>query len=139
MKNESGLAATAARFNRACWVRASLVVAMYATMTFVLVGCAPQQLPFQVEGASGQVGHHMTADILLDEKAAGCGGHAGGSALVPAKALPPGIRQSGQNDWYFEGTPTQAGEWKTPVTLIDLVCDGPRPDQVISMEFNIVP
>lgn len=137
MKDESGFAAFAVRFGCVRSARAMLVAALYSMIALVLIGCAPQQLPFQVEGTSGQVGHHMTADIVLDEKAAGCSGHAGGAALVSAKTLPPGIRQSGQNDWYFEGTPTQAGHWKTQVTLIDLVCDGPRPDQTITMEFNI--
>jgi hypothetical protein len=139
MKDESRSAAITARFGRVRNARTKLVAVLSLAIAFVLIGCAPQQLPFQVEGTSGQVGHHMTADIMLDEKAAGCAGHAGGAALVPVKALPPGIRQSGQNDWFFEGTPTQAGQWKTPVTLIDLVCDGPHPDQVIMMEFNIAP
>ena len=139
MKNESGVAAIRARFGCVRGAGTTLVAALSLAIALFLTGCAPQQLPFQVEGTSGQVGHHMTADILLDEKTAGCAGHAGGAALVSAKALPPGIRQNGQNDWYFEGTPTQAGQWKTPVTLIDLVCDGRRPDQTITMEFNIAP
>jgi len=49
------------------------------------------------------------------------------------------IRQSGLNDWLFEGTPTKAGHWTTQVNLIDLVCDGPHPDQTLPMEFNIYP
>ena len=137
MKNESGFAAITAGFARARSAGPRLVGALSLALALSLISCAPQQLPFQVEGTNGQVGHHMTADIILDEKSAGCAGHAGGAALVSAKSLPPGIRQNGQNDWYFEGTPTQAGHWKTPVTLIDLVCDGPRPDQTITMEFNI--
>jgi hypothetical protein len=72
-------------------------------------------------------------------KAAGCGGHAAGAALVAASSLPPGIRQSGQNDWRFEGTPTKSGHWKTQVTLIDLVCNGSRPDQTLPLEFDIAP
>jgi hypothetical protein len=113
------------------------VVAVVLALT--MTGCAAKELPFQAEGTRGQVGHHMTADLVLDERAAGCGGHAGGSALVSGKTLPPGIRQSGLNDWYFEGTPTQPGHWRTDVTLIDLECDGPRPDQIVPIDFDIAP
>lgn len=118
---------------------ARLVSILALAIALTIVGCASKELPFQAEGTRGQVGHHMTADIVLDEHAAGCGGHAGGSALVNAKALPPGIRQNGQNDWYFEGTPTQPGHWRTEVTLIDLQCDGPHPDQMMPIDFDIAP
>ena len=118
---------------------ARLVPILALAIALTLIGCASKELPFQVEGTKGQVGHHMTADIVLDEHAAGCDGHAGGSALVNAKALPPGIRQNGQNDWYFEGTPTQPGHWRTEVTLIDLQCGGPHPDQMMPIDFDIAP
>lgn len=118
---------------------AGLIPVAVAVLAVTLTSCAAKQLPFQAEGTRGQVGHHMTADIVLDERAAGCGGHAGGSALVNAKTLPPGIRQSGQNDWYFEGTPTQPGHWRTEVTLIDIECDGARPDQILPVDFDIAP
>jgi hypothetical protein len=81
----------------------------------------------------------MNAGIILDQNAAGCGGHAAGEALVASRSLPPGIRQSGQNDWLFEGTPTKAGHWQTQVSLIDLVCNGPHPDQTLPIEFDISP
>jgi len=106
---------------------------------FLIAGCATHDVPFQTEGTQGQVGHPIHAGIILDEKAAGCGGHAAGAALVAAGSLPPGVRQSGQNDWLFEGTPTKSGHWKTQVTLIDLVCDGSRPDQTLPLEFDISP
>ncbi|HLX04569.1 MAG TPA: hypothetical protein VKR28_03490 [Candidatus Binatus sp.] len=109
------------------------------TMIFLVAGCATHDVPFQTEGTQGQVGHPIHAGIILDEKTAGCGGPAAGEALVPARSLPPGIRQSGQNDWLFEGTPTQSGHFKTQVTLIDLVCNGPRPDQTLPLEFDITP
>jgi hypothetical protein len=118
---------------------AILLSVLFLSLALSLIGCAPQQLPFQVQGTRGQVGHHMTADIVLDDKAAGCSGPVGGAALVSGKSLPPGIHQNGQNDWYFEGTPTQAGQWRVPVTLIDLTCDGPRSDQTVTMEFDIAP
>jgi hypothetical protein len=108
-------------------------------LMFLLAGCAARELPFQTEGTQGQVGHPMHAGIILDQQAAGCGGHAAGSALVAARTLPPGIRQSGQNDWLFEGTPTRAGHWKTEVNLIDLVCNGTHPDQTLPLEFDIYP
>ena len=108
-------------------------------LIFVVGGCATRELPFQVEGTQGQVGHPIHAAIILDDKTAGCGGHAAGEALVAAHSLPPGVRQSGLNDWMFEGTPTKAGHWTTQVSLIDLVCDGPHPDQTLPMEFNIYP
>jgi len=118
--------------------RASSILVAIALMFFV-AGCATRELPFQTDGTQGQVGHPIHAGIILDQQAAGCGGHAAGSALVAARSLPPGIRQSGQNDWLFEGTPTKAGHWKTQVTLIDLVCDGPHPDQTLPLEFDIYP
>ncbi|MFZ2063540.1 MAG: hypothetical protein WAU82_21205 [Candidatus Binatus sp.] len=117
----------------------ALSIFIAITTIFLLAGCAAHDVPFQVEGNQGQVGHPLHAGIVLDEKAAGCGGPAAGEALVAARSLPPGIRQSGQNDWLFEGTPTQSGHWKTQVTLIDLVCDGPRPDQTLPLEFDISP
>lgn len=109
------------------------------TLIFMVAGCATREVPFHTEGTQGQVGRPMHAGIFLDEKAAGCGGPAAGSALVAASSLPPGIRQSGRNDWLFEGTPTKAGHWTTQVTLIDLVCSGSRPDQTMPVEFNISP
>ena len=115
----------------------SILVAI--ALMFLLAGCATRELQFQTEGTQGKVGRPMNAGIILDQQANGCGGHAAGSALVAARSLPPGIRQSGQNDWLFEGTPTKSGHWKTQVTLIDLVCDGPRPDQTIPLEFDISP
>jgi hypothetical protein len=118
--------------------RASSIFAAIA-LIFLVAGCAARELPFQAEGTQGQVGHPIHAGIILDEKAAGCGGHAAGEALVAASSLPPGIRQSGQNDWRFEGTPTKSGHWKTQVALIDLVCDGPHPDQTLPLEFDISP
>jgi hypothetical protein len=108
-------------------------------LMFLLAACATRELHFQTEGTQGQVGHPMNAGIILDQQANGCGGHAAGSALVAARSLPPGVRQSGQNDWLFEGTPTQPGHWKTQVTLIDLVCNGPQPDQTLPLEFDISP
>jgi hypothetical protein len=108
-------------------------------LIFLDGGCATRELPFQTEGTQGQVGHPIHAGIILDDKAAGCGGHAAGEALVAARSLPPGIRQSGLNDWLFEGTPTKAGHWTTQVNLIDLVCDGPHPDQTLPLEFDISP
>src|SRR5260370_6052518 len=81
-------------------------------LIFLVAGCAARQIPFRAEGTQGQVGHPIHAGIILDEKAAGCG-HAAGEALVAASSLPPGIRQSGQNDWLFEGTPTRSGHWKS--------------------------
>ena len=108
-------------------------------LMFLVAGCATGQVPFQTEGTQGQVGHPIHAGIILDEKTAGCGGHAAGQALVAARSLPPGIRQSGLNDWLFEGTPTQSGHWKTQATLTDLVCDGRRPDQTLPLEFDISP
>jgi hypothetical protein len=109
------------------------------TLIFIVAGCATREVPFRTEGTQGQVGHPIHAAIILDDKAAGCGGHAAGEALVAARSLPPGIRQSGQNDWLFEGTPTKSGHWKIQVTLIDLVCDGPHPDQTLPLEFDISP
>jgi len=109
------------------------------TIKFFIGGCAARELPFRAEGTQGQVGHPIHAAIILDDKAAGCGGHAAGEALVAAHSLPPGVRQSGMNDWLFEGTPTKAGHWTTQVNLIDLVCDGPHPDQTLPIEFNIYP
>jgi hypothetical protein len=118
--------------------RASSIL-LAITLMFLVGGCATRELPFQTEGTQGQVGHPIHAGIILDDKAAGCGGHAAGEALVAARSLPPGVRQSGLNDWLFEGTPTKAGHWTTQVNLIDLVCDGPHPDQTLPMEFNIYP
>ena len=118
--------------------RASSVLLAIA-LIFLVGGCATRELPFQAEGTQGQVGHPIHAAIILDEKASPCGGHAAGEALVAARSLPPGIRQSGLNDWLFEGTPTKAGHWNTQVNLIDLVCDGPHPDQTLPMEFDISP
>lgn len=109
------------------------------TLIFLVGGCATRELPFHTEGTQGHVGHPIHAGIILDDKAAGCGGHAAGEALVAAPSLPPGVRQSGLNDWLFEGTPTKAGHWTTQVNLIDLVCDGPHPDQVLPIEFDISP
>jgi len=109
------------------------------TLIFLVGGCASRELPFHAEGTQGQVGHPIHAAIILDEKGSGCGGHAAGEALVAGRSLPPGIRQSGLNDWLFEGTPTKAGHWTTQVNLIDLVCDGPHHDQTLPMEFNIYP
>ena len=109
------------------------------TLIFLVGGCASRELPFRAEGTQGQVGHPIHAAIILDDKAAGCGGHAAGEALVAARSLPPGIRQSGLNDWLFEGTPTKAGHWTTQVNLIDLVCDGAHPDQTLPLEFDISP
>jgi len=117
---------------------ASTILVAIALM-FLVGGCATHDVPFQTEGTQGQVGHPIHAAIILDEKAAGCGGPAAGEALVAARTLPPGVRQSGINDWLFEGTPTQSGHWKTQVTLIDLVCDGRRPDQTLPLEFDISP
>jgi hypothetical protein len=117
---------------------ASSIFLAIALILFV-AGCATRELPFQTQGTQGQVGHPIHAAVILDDKAAGCGGHAAGEALVAAHSLPPGIRQSGLNDWLFEGTPTKAGHWTTQVNLIDLVCDGPHPDQTLPMEFNIYP
>ena len=141
MKTESARRATSpliVRSGGAAPTRASSIF-VAITMIFFVAGCATRDVPFQTEGTQGQVGHPIHAGIILDEKTAGCGGHAAGAALVPARSLPPGIRQSGQNDWLFEGTPTKSGHWKTQVTLIDLVCDGPRPDQTIPLEFDISP
>jgi hypothetical protein len=118
--------------------RASSILAAIALM-FLVAGCASRELPFRAEGTQGQVGHPIHAAIIIDEKTSPCGGHAEGEALVAARSLPPGIRQSGLNDWLFEGTPTKAGHWTTQVNLIDLVCDGPHPDQTLPMEFNIYP
>jgi hypothetical protein len=115
----------------------SILVAI--ALIFLVAGCATREVPFQTEGTQGQVGHPIHAGIILDEKAAGCGGHAAGAALVTASSLPPGVRQSGQNDWLFVGTPTKSGHWRTQVTLIDLVCDGSRPDQTLPLEFDISP
>jgi hypothetical protein len=141
MKTESGCRAT---FPLLVWSvsaaqtgASSIFVAI--ALIFLFAGRATHEVPFQAEGTQGQVGHPIHAGIILDEKAAGCGGHAAGEALVAARSLPPGIRQSGQNDWMLEGTPTQAGHWKTQVTLIDLVCDGPGPDQTLPLEFDISP
>ena len=114
----------------------SVLVAI--ALIFLVSGCATRDVPFRTEGTQGQVGHPIHAAIVLDEKA-GCGGPGAGEALVAARTLPPGIRQSGRNDWLFEGTPTQSGHWKTEVTLIDLVCDGRRPDQTLPLEFDISP
>jgi len=109
------------------------------TLIFFVGGCATRELPFRAEGTQGQVGHPIHASIILDDKAAGCSSHAAGEALVAARSLPPGIRQSGLNDWLFEGTPTKAGHWTTQVNLIDLVCDGRHPDQTLPLEFDISP
>lgn len=122
----------------AATTRASSILVAIALM-FLLAGCATRELQFQTEGTQGQVGHPMKAAIILDQQANGCGGHAAGSALVAARSLPPGIRQSDQNDWLFQGTPTQAGHWKTQVTLIDLICNGPQPDKTLPLEFDISP
>jgi|HubBroStandDraft_6_1064221.scaffolds.fasta_scaffold451340_1 hypothetical protein len=141
MKTESGCRATSPLLvwsGSAAPTRSSSIFVAIA-LIFLVAGCATREVPFQTEGTQGQVGHPIHAGIILDEKAAGCGGHAAGEALVAARSLPPGIRQSGQNDWMFEGTPTQSGHWKTQVTLIDLVCDGPRPDQTLPLEFDISP
>jgi hypothetical protein len=141
MKTESGCRATSPLLvwsGSAAPTRSSSIFVAIA-LIFLVAGCATREVPFQIEGTQGQVGHPIHAGIILDEKAAGCGGHAAGEALVAARSLPPGIRQSGQNDWMFEGTPTQSGHWKTQVTLIDLVCDGPRPDQTLPLEFDISP
>jgi len=119
--------------------RTSSILVAIALSLLLLAGCATRELQFQTEGTQGQVGRPMNAGIILDQQANGCGGHAAGSALVAARSLPPGIRQSGQNDWLFEGTPTQAGHWKTQVTLIDLVCNGPQPDKTLPLEFDISP
>src|SRR5580692_2377349 len=141
MNSESGCRATSPPLvwsgSAAQTSSSSIFVAI--ALIFLVAGCATREVPFQTEGTQGQVGHPIHAGIILDEKAAGCGGHAAGEALVAARSLPPGIRQSGQNDWMFEGTPTQSGHWKTQVTLIDLVCDGPRPDQTLPLEFDISP
>jgi hypothetical protein len=140
MKTESARRATSpiiVSSGSAARTRTSSIFAAI-TIIFLVAGCATRDVPFQTEGTQGQVGHPIHAGIILDEKAAGCG-HAAGAALVPASSLPPGIRQSGQNDWLFEGTPTKSGHWKTQVTLIDLVCDGPRPDQTLPLEFDISP
>jgi len=118
--------------------RATSIVVAIALM-FLLAGCAPRELPFRVEGTQGQVGHPIHAAIILDQKAAGCEDHAAGEALVAGRSLPPGVRQSGINDWLFEGTPTKAGHWSTQISLIDLVCNGSHPDQVLPVEFNIYP
>jgi hypothetical protein len=141
MKTESGCRATSPLLvwsGSAAPTRSSSIFVAIA-LIFLVAGCATREVPFQTEGTQGQVGRPIHAGIILDEKAAGCGGHAAGEALVAARSLPPGIRQSGQNDWMFEGTPTQSGHWKTQVTLIDLVCDGPRPDQTLPLEFDISP
>lgn len=141
MKTESGCRATSPLLvwsGSAAQTRSSSIFVAIA-LIFLVAGCATREVPFQTEGTQGQVGHPIHAGIILDEKAAGCGGHAAGESLVAARSLPPGIRQSGQNDWMFEGTPTQSGHWKTQVTLIDLVCDGPRPDQTLPLEFDISP
>jgi len=120
----------------AAQTRASSIFVAIALM-LLLAGCATRELQFQTEGTQGKVGRPMNAGIILDPQANGCGGHAAGSALVASRTLPPGIHQSGQNDWLFEGTPTQAGHWNTQVTLIDLVCNGPHPDQTLPLEFDI--
>jgi len=141
MKTESARLATSplsVSSGSAAPTRASSIF-VAIVLNFLVAGCATRDVPFQTEGTQGQVGHPIHAGIILDEKAAGCGGPAAGAALVPARSLPPGIRQSGQNDWLFEGTPTKSGHWKTQVTLIDLVCDGPRPDQTLPLEFDISP
>jgi len=141
MKTESARRATSPLIGwsgSAASTQASSIFVAIAIVSLV-AGCATRDVPFQTKGTQGQVGHPIHAGIILDEKTAGCGGHAAGAALVPARSLPPGIRQSGQNDWLFEGTPTKSGHWKTQVTLIDLVCDGPRPDQTIPLEFDISP
>jgi hypothetical protein len=114
-------------------------ISIAIALIFLVTACATREVPFQVEGTRGQVGHPIHAGIILDEAAAGCGGHAAGEVLVAARTLPPGIRQSGRNDWLFEGTPTKSGHWKTQATLIDLVCNGPRPDQTLPLEFDISP
>jgi hypothetical protein len=118
--------------------RASSIL-LAITLIFLVGGCAARELPFRAEGTQGQVGHPIHAAIIIDEKASPCGAHAEGEALVAARSLPPGIRQSGINDWLFEGTPTKAGHWTTQVNLIDLVCDGPHPDQTLPLEFDISP
>jgi hypothetical protein len=91
----------------AAQTRASSIFVAIALM-FLLAGCATRELQFQTEGTQGKVGRPMNAGIILDPQANGCGGHAAGSALVASRTLPPGIRQSGQNDWLFEGTPKRA-------------------------------
>ena len=118
--------------------RASSIL-LAITLISLVAGCATRELPFRAEGTQGQVGHPIHAAIILDEKTSPCGGHAEGEALVAGRSLPPGVRQSGLNDWLFEGTPTKAGHWTTQVNLIDLVCDGHHPDQTLPMEFNIYP
>lgn len=122
----------------AAQTRPSSILIAIALM-FLFASCATRELPFQTEGTQGKVGHPMHAAIILDQQAAGCGGPPAGEALVAARTLPPGIRQSGQNDWLFEGTPTKAGHWQTQVTLIDLVCNGTHPDQTLPLEFDISP
>jgi hypothetical protein len=123
-----------------CGLRTTARFILVAIALSSLVGgCATHEVPFHTEGTQGQVGHPIHAGIFLDEKAAGCGGPAAGQALVAARSLPPGVRQSGNNDWLFEGTPTQSGHWRTQVTLIDLVCNGSRPDQTIPLDFDIAP
>ena len=123
----------------AAHTRASSIYVAIALSFLLLAGCATRELQFQTEGTQGKVGRPMNAGIILDQQANGCGGRAAGSALVAARSLPPGIRQSGQNDWLFQGTPTQAGHWNTQVTLIDLVCNGPHPDKTLPLEFDISP
>ena len=126
------------RIRSAAHTRASSVFIAIA-LIFIVAGCASREVPFHTEGTQGQVGHPIHAGIFLDEKTAGCGGPAAGSALVASNSLPPGIRQSGRNDWLFEGTPTQPGHWRSQVTLIDLVCSGSRPDQTMPVDFDISP
>lgn len=141
MEIESARPATSrpSEWNPSAAQRRASSIFLAIALTFLLAGCATHEVPFQTEGTQGQVGHPIHAGIVLDEKAAGCGGPAAGEALVAARSLPPGVRQSGQNDWLFEGTPTKSGHWKTQVSLIDLVCDGPRPDQTLPLEFDIAP
>src|SRR5258708_9198895 len=89
------------------------------TLIFLVGGCASRELPFRAEGTQGQVGHPIHAAIILDDKAAGCGGHAAGEGFVAARTLPPGVWQNGLNDLVFARTPTKTGHWASPRKFSD--------------------
>jgi hypothetical protein len=118
--------------------RPSPILVAIALM-FLLAGCANRELQFQTEGTQGNVGRPMNAGIILDQQANGCGGHAAGSALLAARTLPRESAKAAKMTGYSKEPPTQPGHWNTQVTLIDLVCNGPHPDQTLPLEFDISP
>ncbi len=109
---------------------------LYVVLSLFVSGCGATSIPYQTEGGDGRVGQHMTVSIVLNAEEAGCGNKASGQAILEGGSLPPGISQNG---WYFEGTPTEPGKWRADFRLVDLVCAGPRPDQKLTIDFDVKP